>query len=59
MENLFFCAVDYMKVKLTKIACKFAVKKTEVQNIFWGLSKEGNTFSKIPVTESIFSKILR
>ena len=48
-----------MKVKITKIACKFAVKKTEVQKIFWELSKEENTFSQTLVTESVFSKILR
>ena len=50
---------DYMKVKITKVACKFAVKKTEVQKFFWELSKEGNTISKTLVTESVFTKILR
>ena len=48
-----------MEVKITKIACKFAVKKTEVQKIFLELSKDRNTFSKAPVTESVFTKILR
>ena len=48
-----------MKVKITKVACKFAVKKTEVQKFFWELSKEGNTISKTLVRESVFTKILR
>ena len=32
---------DYMKIKITKIACKFSVKS----DFFWELSKEGKAFS--------------
>ena len=46
-----------MKVKITKIAWKFAVKVTKADKIFWKLSKEGNAFSKAYLTESVFTKI--
>ena len=36
---------DYMKLKITKIACKFAVKSdTKAEKILWELSKEGKAF---------------
>ena len=38
---------DYMKVKITKIACKFTVKVAKAEKIFWELSKEGNAFSHV------------
>ena len=36
-----------MKVKITKIVCKFAVKVTKAEKILWELSKEGKAFSHV------------
>ena len=57
---------DYMKIKITKIAYKFA-KVTKAENFFWELSKEGKPsamsmpsspcFRKAYLTESVFTKI--
>ena len=46
METSFFCAVDYMKVRITKIACKFAVKKTEVKKFSENYQKKGTPLAK-------------
>ena len=48
-----------MKVKITEIACKFAVKWLWPKKMFWELPKEGNAFNKTPLTESVFIKIYR
>ena len=45
--------------KITKVAWKFAMKwQKKVPKNIWELSVEWNTFSKTPLTQSVFTTIL-
>ena len=47
---------DYVKIKITKIAYKFAVKLTKAEKVFWELSKEEKAFSNVHAFNSLIQQ---
>ena len=64
-RNIFICVEelnymeDYLKVKITEIACKFVVKLLKTKKISGNYQKKETPFSKTYLKESVFTKILR